>query len=174
MRATVRTFALAVSLSGVVATGLACVPDKSQPADFLKAPKSWQPKSDAMTLSTTSLERFNGMSISEQEAFVEGLKAQVGGFRGQARFQRVVQLGPQTADAQLGAYEAYATVDEPVLYEITIDYRLFSSEHIGRGLPTGTYVSFSGTVVDLAFHNEAKPRKLELKVKDVTLERLED
>lgn len=158
----------------VAALTIACPPDKNAEPEHLKPPKSWNPKGDELTFGEKNLDAFNGLSESEREAHIEALKGQAGSFKGQARFQRATELGEKMDDFEYGKYEVYATVPDPVLYEITIDYHLFSNEEMGKGFPPGAYVKFSGTLADLSYREDAKPRKLEIKVKDVTLERLED
>jgi hypothetical protein len=152
----------------------ACVPDKDKEPEWRQPPKAWNTKGDELTFGEKNLDAFNSMSSSERAAHLEGLGAAPGSFKGQANFQRATELGDKMDDAQYGQYSAYATVADPVLYEITIDYYLFATEDLGSSLPPGTFVEFTGTLADLRYDEEAKPRKLEIKVKDVKLNRLED
>jgi hypothetical protein len=164
----------AVALSIALLLGAGCPPDKkSAEAKILEAPEAWDVKADELTFGSKNLDAFNTMSSEEREAHVEALKGQPGAFKGQARFQRLTELGEAIDDRQYGQYEAYATVEEPVLYEITIEYHLFAPEKIGDGFPPGTYIEFTGTLADLVFSADAKPRKLEIKVKDVSITRLD-
>ncbi|HLV65961.1 MAG TPA: hypothetical protein VKY73_09110 [Polyangiaceae bacterium] len=172
MRAPVRLLAVFVAVAGSLGLVSGCVPDKHKEADFLKAPKSWDPKEDSLTFGTKNLEAFNSMSEDEREAHVEALKGKPGSFKGQARFERGSELSENIDDAKFGKFEATAQVTDPILYEITIEYQLFANEKIGHGFPAGTYIEFSGTLADLEYRQDAKPRKLVIKVKDVTVERL--
>jgi hypothetical protein len=137
------------------------------------APDTWDVKGDALTFGAKNLDAFNNMSAEERDAHVESLKAQPGTFKGQARFQRLTELGDAIDDRQYGLYDAWATVEEPVLYEITIEYHLFAPEKLGDGFPPGTYIEFTGTLADVAFNADTKPRKLEIKVKDASITRLD-
>lgn len=172
MRAPVRLLAVFVVFAGSLGLGTGCVPDKHKEADFLQAPKSWNPQDDGLTFGKKNLDAFNSMSESEREAHLESLKSKPGSFKGQARFERGSELGENISDAKYGKFEATAQVTEPVLYEITIEYQLFANEKIGHGFPAGTYIEFSGTLADFEYRQDAKPRKLVIKVKDVTVERL--
>ena len=66
----------------------------------------------------------------------------------------------------------YATVPDPVAYEITVEYFLYANEPIGQGFAPGTYTESTGTLVNVDYKDDAKPRKLEIKLKDVSLNRL--
>lgn len=170
MRAAVRTLAVTCAL----AAGLgACIPDDKKEPEWRKPPEAWDPKADELTFGKKNLDAFNSMSGSEREAHVEALKSQPGTFKGQARFQRGTKLGESMDDRALGEYEAYATLEDPILYEITAEYSLFANEQLGHGYPPGTFVEFTGTLADLKYDDDSKPRKLVFKVKDVKLERLD-
>jgi len=75
-------------------------------------------------------------------------------------------------DSQYGKHEIAAHVPEPVLYEMTIEYLLFSDQDFYKGVPPGAHIEFTGTLVDLEFQDSAKPRKLLMKVKASSVERL--
>jgi hypothetical protein len=169
MRARVPT--LAVSIALLLGTG--CLPDKTKDPDLLKAPDTWNVKGDELTFGAKNLEAFNSMSFDERQAHAESLMGSPGSFKGQARFQSATELGDKMDDRALGKYDAYATVEDPVLFEITITYHLFAEEKLGHGFPPGTYIEFTGTLADLVYTDETKPRKLELKVKDVSITRLD-
>lgn len=173
MRAAVRTRVLVCALlSAAASSGSGCIPDKNEEPDLLKPPESWNPKADEMTFGEKNLQAFNDMSEAEREAHVEALKQKAASFKGQARFQRVSEMGANMADSELGKFVVDAQLEEPVLYEITSEYQLFANEKIGDGIPTGTPIEFTGTLADLEYRNDAKPRKLVIKLKDVSLERL--
>lgn len=172
MRAVVRPLAVFALLTASIGSSWGCIPDKHKEADFLQAPKSWTPKDDTMTLGTKALDAFNSMSAAEREAFVEDLKSKPGTFKGQAQFEHGSELTEGIPDATYGKFEIDAYVNDPVLYEITLEYKIFANEKIGHGFPAGTYMQFSGTLADLEYREDAKPRTLVIKVKDATVERL--
>ena len=169
MRAPVHTLAVTVALL----LGAGCLPDKLKDPDILKPPETWDVKAAELTFGAKNLEAFNAMSEDERAAHVDSLKAAAGGFKGQARFHTGSKLGDAMDDRVHGAFDGSATVEEPVLYEITIDYHLFADEKLGDGFPPGTYVEFTGTLADLTYSDQSKPRKLEVKVKDVKMTRLD-
>lgn len=145
--------------------------EEKQP-DWQKPPESYDVKGADLTFNEKRLDAFNSMSSSERDAHIEELKATEGSFKGQAIFERGTELGDKMDDAQYGKYEINAAVPEPVLYEMTLVYHLYSDQDFFTGVPPGTHVEFTGTLVDLAFQDESKPRKLTLKVKATSLERL--
>lgn len=151
----------------------ACNPsgEKKQP-DWQKPPESYDVKKADLTFNEARLDAFNSMSSAEREAHLEQLKSTEGSFRGQAIFERGTELGEAMDDAQYGKYEIYATVPEPILYEITMDYHLYSDQDFFTGIPPGTHIEFAGTLADLVFQDESKPRTLTLKVKASSVERL--
>ena len=169
MRVRVPTLAVSVALL----LGAGCLPDKNKDSDLLKPPKTWDVKGESLTFGAKNLEAFNAMSGDDRDAHVESLKGNPGSFKGQARFQSATELGDKMDDRVLGHYDAYATVEEAVLFEITIEYHLFAEEKLGHGFPPGTYIEFTGTLADLVYNDESKPRKLEMKVKDVSITRLD-
>ncbi|MEX1366810.1 MAG: hypothetical protein AB1Z98_27030 [Nannocystaceae bacterium] len=151
----------------------ACNPSgEEKTPDWQKPPESYDVKGADLTFNEARLDAFNTMSASERDAHVEQLETTEGSFRGQAIFERGSELGEAMDDAQYGKYEIYATVPEPVLFEITLEYHLFSDQDFFTGMPPGTYVEFSGTLADLSFQDSAKPRKLTLKVKADKVDRL--
>jgi hypothetical protein len=164
--------AVALVCAGLV--GTACLPDKRKEPEWQKPPKAFDPQEAELTFNKKQLEAFNAMSGSDREAHVQALRDKPGSFKGQATFQRATELGEAMDDAEYGRFEVYATLPDPVLYEITVEYQLFSNEEIGKGLPPNTYIEFTGTLASLRYHDESKPRKLEIKVKDVEMNVLED
>jgi hypothetical protein len=153
--------------------GTACIPDKHKEPEWQKPPQSWNPKTDEMTFGAKNLEAFNAMSASEREAHLQALKDKAGAVKGQAQFQRALEIGENVSEAQYGKHEVHATIPEPVLYEITVEYFLYANDPIGQGFAPGTYTEFTGTLADAVFADDAKPRKLEIRLKDVTLNRLQ-
>lgn len=159
---------VALLCSAVV--GPACIPDKNKEPEWRKPPKSFDPKEAELTFNAKGLEAFNSMSFDERDAYLQSLEDKPGSFKGQAGFERATELGEKMDDAALGKYEVFAIVPEPVLYEITIEYHLFANEPIGQGLPPKTYIEFTGTLADLTYQDESKPRKLTVKVKDAKVD----
>lgn len=159
--------ALAASLAGCNPSGEEKVPDWQKP------PEAYDVKSADVTFNEARLDAFNTMSSAEREAHLEQLKATEGSFKGMAIYRDGSELGEKMDDAQYGKYEIFATVDEPVLYEMTMEYRLYSDQDFYTGLPPGTHIEFTGTLVDLDFQDSSKPRKLSFKVKATSVERLQ-
>jgi hypothetical protein len=152
----------------------ACNPSgaEKQP-EWQKPPASYDVKGADLTFNEKRLDAFNSMSTTEREAHVEQLKATEGSFKGQAIFQRGTELADAMDDSQYGKYEIAAHVPEPVLYEMTFEYLLFSDQDFYKGVPPGAHLQFTGTLVALEFQDSAKPRKLLMKVKASSVERLQ-
>ena len=53
------------------------------------------------------------------------------------------------------------------------EYLLFSDQDFYKGVPPGAHLQFSGTLVDFEYQDSAKPRKLTMKVKASSVERLQ-
>lgn len=151
-------------IAAALALTPACV-DKSKEPDFLKLPSGYDPVEADLTFNKANLNEFNSMGEKERDKFVEDLKAAEGSFRGQALVQNGNGLAETVEDSQYGDYEVMAAVPDPVLFEITIDYVIFTSTELGKKLTPHGPVEFSGTLVDLRYDAESKPRKLVLRVK---------
>jgi hypothetical protein len=164
----------AVALVCAAFAGTACLPDKAKEPEWQKPPKSFDPQEAELTFNKKQLEAFNAMSSSDREAHLQALQGKPGTFKGQATFQRATELGESMDDLEHGRFEVYATVPDPVLYEITLEYQLFANEEIGKGLPPNTHIEFTGTLADMRYQDESKPRKMEIKVKDVEMNVLKD
>lgn len=151
----------------------ACNPSgEEKTPDWQKPPESYDVKGADLTFNEKRFDAFNSMSSKEREAHIEELKNTEGSFKGQAVFKDGSELGDKMDDAQYGKYEIFATVETPVIYEITIEYRLYSEQDFYTGVPPGTHIEFTGTLADIDFQDSAKPRKLSLKVKATSVERL--
>ena len=170
MRAVGQSLAALLVLS-VAAGPLGC--DKGDEPAWQKPPERFDVTKDELTFGKKNLDAFNTMSSGERAAHIDALKSKPGSFKGQGRFKVVSSLGENIADSEMGKYDASVLVEDPVLYEITIEYNLLSNEKIGDGYPKGTYVEFTGTLVDLDFQDDSKPRKLVIKLKDTKFERLD-
>jgi len=172
MRAVGQSLAALLVLS--VAVGpLGCDKSGDDEPSWQKPPERFDVTGDELTFGAKNLDAFNSMAGGERAAHIDALKSKPGSYKGQGRFQVVSELGENIKDHEMGKYDASVTVDDPVLYEITIEYNLLSNEKIGDGYPKGTYVEFTGTLVDLDFQDDAKPRKLVIKLKDTKFERLD-
>lgn len=163
---------LALTATLLVGTGCPPADDGSNP-DWMKAPKSYQPKEAELTFNEKQLGEFNMMDEAAREAFVNSLKESKGSFKGQAMSKTGAALGAGMPDSKYGEYELNAVAEE-VLFEISIDYHLFTTKDIGRKIAPNRYLTFSGTLLELDFQEESKPRRLVLKVATDTLETLAD
>jgi hypothetical protein len=142
--------------------------------DLLALPAAYDPQGAALTFNKSNLESFNFLSPKERDQFVAELKEKPGGFRGQAVTEAGNGIAPGVAGSEHGEWETFAHVADPVLYEITIDYRIFSTEALGRPLGRSLPIGFTGTLVDLRYDAEAKPRKLTIEVKADAMELITD
>jgi hypothetical protein len=152
----------------------ACNPtgEEKQPK-WQQPPESYDVKGADLTFNAARLDAFNSMASSEREAHIEQLKSTEGSFKGQAQFQHGSELSEAMDDSQYGKHEINAVVSEPVLYEMTMEYALFSEQDFYKGVPPGAHIEFTGTLVDFEFQDASKPRKLTFKVKATSVERLQ-
>ena len=147
----------------------ACQQEKK---DLLALPAAYDPAATELTFNKKNLEAFNLMSPDARRQHIKELKETPGSFTGQAIFQSGNGLAPTVEDSQHGSYEVFAHVPDPVLYEITIDYQVFTTPELGRPLAPNKAIAFRGTLVDLRFEDETKPRKMTIRVKADHLETL--
>ncbi|MEM9457999.1 MAG: hypothetical protein AAGF11_27720 [Myxococcota bacterium] len=162
-------------VTGVCAAVLltACNPSgEEKTPDWQKPPESYDVKGADLTFNEKRLDAFNSMSSKEREAHLDQLKTTEGSFKGQAVFGRGTELGEKMDDALYGKYEIFATVEQPVLYEITMEYHLFSDQDFFTGVPPGTHIEFVGTLADMLYQDSSKPRTITFKVKASSVERL--
>jgi hypothetical protein len=154
---------------------LACTKSsKYDDAKWLAPPKSYDPKGAELTFNEKNLDAFNTLSADERAAHIEKLKSAAGTFKGQATFRRQEELADSMDDRVFGRYDVWAIVEEPVFLEVTVEYHLFSETQLISGLATATPIEFTGTLVDLVYLDEAKPRKMEIKVKADAINVLQD
>lgn len=147
---------------------------QQKPKDLLALPAAYNPKDADLTFNKKNLEAFNLMNEDARKKHVKALKETAGGFSGQAVFEAGNGLAPTVEEAQYGDWEVIAHVDTPVLYEITIDYTIYTSAALGRPLAPNKAIAFRGTLLDLRYDSEAKPRKLTIKLKADSLETITD
>lgn len=140
----------------------ACQQEKK---DLLALPAAYNPKEADLTFNKKNLEAFNLMNEAERKKHVKVLKETQGSFTGQAVFEAGNGLAPTVEEAQYGDYEVFAHVSDPVLYEITIDYQIFTTTALGKPLAPNKAIAFKGTVLELRYDSDAKPRKLTIKLK---------
>lgn len=151
-------------IAASLALAPACVNKNAEP-EWLKLPPGYNPVDSDLTFNKVNLEKFNTMSPKERDAHLDSLKAATGTFKGQALMQSGQGLGETVEDSQYGDYEVMATVPDPVLFEITIDYQIFTTRDAGKALTPHGPIEFAGTLVDLRYDADAKPRKLTIRVK---------
>ena len=74
-------------------------------------------------------------------------------------------LAETVPDFEFGEYEVTAETKDPVLFEIKIEYKVFTTEEMGKKLQPHRPLEFKGTLIDLRYESESKPRKLYVRVK---------
>ncbi len=171
MRRSVHALYFTSVLLATTAATAACQQEKK---DLLALPAAYDPAGAELTFNKKHLEEFNLMSKDARRDHVKQLKETPGSFTGQAIFQSGNGLAPTVEDSQYGAYELFAHVPDPVLYEITIDYQIFTTPELGRPLAPNFPIAFKGTLVDLRFEDETKPRKLTMRIKADAVETITD
>jgi hypothetical protein len=162
---------LSLSLIAASLALVACV-DKTKEPEWLKLPAGYDPVAADLTFNKERLEAFNNLSPKARDAFIEELKGQAGAFKGQALVEAGSGLGETVEDYQYGNYEVTAHVPTPVLYEITLSYQLFTTVELGKALTPNGPVEFSGTLIDLRYDAQTKPRKVTLRVKADTIQNI--
>lgn len=145
--------------------GAGCKSTKHDDAKWLAPPKSYDPLTGDLTFNTKNLDAFNTMSEDERTAFLDKLKGSKGTFKGQGFYQRSEELTDKIDDRVHGKYDVWITVDKPVYLEITVEYHVFFDEPQLVGLAGNTPVEFTGTYLDMVYEDEAKPRRMDIKVK---------
>jgi hypothetical protein len=156
-----------LALAALMTTGI-CTSGcnkRSQASDILALPSSYDPAGAELTFNKAGLEKFNALEASERDAMVEQLAASAGSFTGQALVRGSAGLGEAMPDHVHGSWEVMGTTRSPVLYEIVINYSLFTTPAIGRPLAENRAVAFTGTLISVDFKDDAKPRSLTVKVK---------
>jgi len=157
-----------------LALGLTMTACEQEKKDLLALPAAYNPAGAELTLNKKNLETFNLMSKDARRQHLKQLKETPGSFSGQAIFQSGNGLAPTVEDSQHGTYELFAHVPTPPLYEITIDYQIFTTPELGRTLAPNHALQFRGTLVDLRFEDETKPRKITVRMKADSVETITD
>lgn len=152
-----------VTLAALLLFPQGCTTDHGQP-EWMQLPESYQPQSADLTFNKAGLERFNKMSESEREAFQSELEQKKGSFKGQAVFVHGTGLTESIEESKYGSYELIARTD-PVLFEITLDYAIYTTPELGKKLARNKAIEFTGTLVGLEYQHQDKPRKLSLKIR---------
>jgi hypothetical protein len=158
-----RVHALLVLAATLVATACPPNPDDAANPDWLKPPAAYQPKTADLTFNEARFGEFNMMSDEDQDKFIEELKAKKGSFKGQAMTKTGAGLTEGFKGFEHGNWELNGITD-PILYEITFDYKLYTDKKVGRPIAPNRAVEFTGTLVDIDFQNESKPRKVVLEI----------
>ncbi len=157
-----------VAVASALALGLctACIPDEDKKPKWQEPPAAWNPKgAEHLTFNEKGLDAFNSLSPADRQAWVASMKEKPGSFVGQAIFKQGSELGEKMDDYALGTYEIVTDLPDPILYEITLHYRLYTTPEKGKGIPPNAYIEFKGTLADLEYQSDAKPRKINLKIK---------
>lgn len=162
-----------LTLAATLLVGSACLPGGDENPDWLKAPEAYQPATAELTFNKTKLEVFNMMTDEERAAHLEQLKGAKGSFKGQAMSKTGASLGEGMDDSKYGEFELNA-MTEAILFEITIDYHIFTTTAIGGKIAPNRYLEFSGTLIDFDFYEDAKPRRLVMKIAADTLAPIPD
>jgi hypothetical protein len=160
-----------LALVAALAATTACMAKEVPELEWNKPPKGYDPVGADLTFNAERLQKFNLMSEEERESYVAELTQTAGSFKGQAIFKSGAGLGESMADAQYGAYELSASTSE-ILFEITLDYNIFTTPELGKPLAPNAAIEFTGTLVELTFQSEQKPRKLTLRVKADDVKRI--
>lgn len=166
--------ACALTFAALTLGTVGCKSKKHEDAKWLAPPKSFDPEGADLTFNAKNLEAYNSLSVDERATHIDKLKNAAGTFKGQATFRRQEELADTMDDRVYGRYDVWATVPDPVFLEITLEYHLFSETQLISGVATGTHIEFTGTLAELVFLDEAKPRKMEIKVKADAINVLQD
>ncbi len=149
----------------LTATTVAAPGCKSEKKDLLAFPAGYQPQTAELTFNKANLEAFNTMNGDAREKHIEELQAAAGTFKGQAVHQSGNGIGETVEEFQYGDYEIQAHTPEPVLFEITIEYNIYTQKDVAKALHPTRPLEFTGTLIDLRYEDASKPRKLFVRVK---------
>ncbi len=159
------TASLALHTTFVLAAALAlgaCLPKDHPDPDWLKPPASYDPvETEGLTLNKKGVDKLTLEEGDARDAFIESLKAK-GKFKGQANCKSGAGTGTQ-AHSKYGEFELTCTAGV-ILFEIKLDYHLFTSRDTGKPLSANSYVEFGGTLVEFDYRDDTTPRQLLAKV----------
>ncbi len=149
----------------------ACVPKEHPNPEWLEPPESYDPvNTEGLTLNKAGVDALTLTEGEQREKHIEGLKAE-GKFSGQAQ----CKSGSLSGDlyGKYGEYNLTCTAGA-ILFDIELDYHVFTTRDLGKPLSAGSYVEFEGTLVEFDYHEDAKPRQIVAKVKvDENIRKLE-
>lgn len=165
---------LAAPLAAAVLGVVGCKTNKHADAEWMAPPKSYDPNGADLTFNTKNLDAFNTMSPDERAAHLDALKAAKGQFKGMGMYQRQEELTDKIDDRQYGKYDIWIAVKDPVYLEITVEYHVFFDEPQLTGLAANMPVEFTGTFLDMVYEDQAKPRRMELKIKGDAINVMKD
>ncbi len=162
------------ALAAVLLAASACSPKAGGQPDFMKLPESYDPAGADLTFNKKKLEEFNFLEPDAREAHIEALKNKKGSFKGQAVFKAGAGLSENIEESKYGEWELNASTNDPVLYEIVIDYQIYTTKDVGRPIAPNKAIEFTGTLVEFDYQDENKPREIDIKIKADDVKVLED
>lgn len=150
---------------GTLVLGAACVPKEHPDPDWLKPPEGYDPvdkeNTKGLTLGHAGVDALTLTEGEARDAHVEALKAK-GAYKGQAQCKSGAGTGTQ-AHSKYGEFELTCTAGT-ILFDIEVDYHLFTTREVGKPLSANAYVEFGGTLVEFDYHDDSKPRQIVAKV----------
>jgi hypothetical protein len=167
-----RALTLLTLAAALMANG-ACLPKDEAEPEFMRLPKGYDPKGADLTFNAERIKALNIMSEDEKDSYIQELTTKAGSYKGQAIFKSGAGLGEAMEDAQHGSYELSASTKE-LLFEITIDYNIFTTPELGKPLAPHAPIEFTGTLIDFDFQAEDKPRKMSIRVKADDVKRIKE
>lgn len=152
----------------------ACKPSaEEKKPEWLKPPASYQPATNPkLTFNKAGLEKYNFMDQKDRDAFATQLSQAANSFEGQAIVQAGTGVSAHVPEHKYGTWEITARA-EKVLYEISINYALYTTPELGRKIARNRAVQFRGTVIGLEYQGNNKPRELTVRVKVSEIKALE-
>lgn len=140
----------------------ACVPKEHPDPDWLKPPDSYDPVGTAgLTFNKDGVDALTLTEGEQRDAHIQGLMTK-GAFKGQAQCKSGAGTGTQ-AHSKYGDFELTCTAGT-ILFDIEVDYHLFTTREVGKPLSANAYVEFGGTLVEFDYHDDSKPRQIVAKV----------
>ncbi len=163
-----RTSLSLICAATLVLSMVACDTKKN---DLLAPPAGYDPvETKGLTFNKAGLDALTLTEGEARDALVQELKAK-GKFKGQAKCSG----GSNTGDYEESKYGDYKLTCDAgtVLFDIELKYYLYTNRELGRPLKGGSFLEFSGTLVEFEFLDQDKPRKITATVQvDENLTRL--